>query len=224
MADLREVMTRQFGPMPVWAWTALTASFLGGVYIFRKRSGPSTPTTSGSAGGAGGGGEFQSGISTTTTDPQGNQVTSNYQASGPLTGYPGFITNQAGPMPYSGGDVYVNYPNTPPPATTTQSQPNPNKRTVLNPIFNEVGWNDKAKQSPWTMTVAQNKADGSPETWKDITARIYGFAKDYASIVDPNSKSRVDSVADYIKNTNRQYTGEVPDGTGPTPGAVVVYR
>lgn len=215
--DIKAVMQRQYGPMPVWAWTALVASFIAGVVIFRKRMAPPTDTIPGANGTPGAAGEFTSGISTTTTDPQGNQVTSNYQASGPLTGYPGYITNQAGPMPYSGGDVYVNYP--PPPAATTNSNPNPDKRTVLSEQFNEVGWSDKAKQSPWTMTVA-----GANETWKDITARIYGFAKDYASIQDPKMKARVDDVSTYIRNTNKNQTGEVPDGSGPTPGSVVVYR
>jgi hypothetical protein len=216
-------MQRKYGPMPVWAWTALVGSFIAGIMIFRKRMGPSTPTTQGGTSG-GPAGEFNSGLSTTTTDAQGNQTTSNYSASGPLTGYPGYLTTQAGAMPFQQGDVYVNT-TTPPPATTTNSNPNPDKRTVLNADkFNENGWSATARQSPWTMAVSQLKSDGTPETWKDITARIYGFAKDYASISDTTNKARVDQVATYIRDTNKNYTGEVPDGSGPTPGSVVVYR
>lgn len=216
--DIKEVMRRQYGPMPVWAWTALAASFIAGVVVFRKRMGPKTPDSSGNGTNSNSpAGEFNSGQSTTTTDANGNQITTNYQASGPLTGFPGYLTNGAGPMNYSGGDVYVNMPQGPAPQQTTVGG---DKRTVLNSdVFNEVGWSDKAKQAPWTMTVAQ-----PGETWKDITARIYGFAKNYSSITDPAAKSRVDSVSEFIKSTNGKYTGMVPDGTGPTPGAVVVYR
>lgn len=217
--DIKEVMRRQYGPMPVWAWTALFASFVAGVVIFKKKATPVKGDTSGTGQAAGSpAGEFNSGQSTTTTDANGNQITTQYNASGPLTGFPGYITNQAGPMPYSGGDVYVNYPNTPAPQQTS-TNPNADNRTVLNPAFNEVGWDDKAKQSPWTMTVAQ-----PGESWKDITARIYQFAKDYASITDPAAKKRVDDVAAYLASKNSKYTGTVPDGTGPTPGSVVVYR
>lgn len=219
MADIKEIMRRQAGPMPVWAWTALVAAFIAGLVIF-KRKGPSTPTTQGGSNSPAG--EFSSGQSTTTTDANGNQITTQYNATGPLTGFPGYLTTQAGPMPYSGGDVYVNYPQnpTPPPQQQTTISADANKRTVLNAdVFNEVGWSDKAKQAPWTMTVAQ-----PGETWKDITARIYGFASNYSKITDPAAKSRVDSVSEFIKQTNSKYTGTVPDGSGPTPGSVVVYR
>lgn len=215
--DIKEVMRRQYGPMPVWAWTALAASFIAGVMIFRKRM-PGKPTDASGNGATGNSpaGEFSSGQSTTTTDANGNQITTNYNASGPLTGFPGYLTTGAGPMNYSGGDVYVNMPNGPAPQQTTVGS---NVRTRLNPNFNMVGWDDKSKQAPWTMTVAN-----AGETWKDITARIYGFADNYAKITDPAAKKRVDSVAEFIKNSNAQYTGTVPDGSGPTPGAVVVYR
>lgn len=217
--DIKEVMRRQYGPMPVWAWTALAASFIAGVVIFKKKATPVKGDASGTGQSAGTpAGEFNSGQSTTTTDANGNQITTNYNASGPLTGFPGYLTNGAGPMNYSGGDVYVNT-TTPPPAQQTTVSADANKRTVLNPVFNEVGWDDKAKQSPWTMTVAQ-----PGESWKDITARIYGFASNYANISDPTAKKRVDDVAAYLAGKNSKYTGTVPDGTGPTPGSVVVYR
>lgn len=217
--DIQEVMRRQYGPMPVWAWTALAASFIAGIVLFKKRMAPKTGDTAGTGQSAGSPvGEFNSGQSTTTTDPNGNQITTQYNASGPLTGFPGYLTNQAGPMPYQGGDVYVNYPNQPPAQQTTTSG-DVNKRTVLNPDFNEVGWDAKAKQSPWTVAVAM-----PGETWKDITARIYGFAANYASIKDPTAKARVDDVSAYLRSKNKNYTGEVPDGSGPTPYSAVVYR
>lgn len=211
-------MRRQAGPLMVWQWTALLAAFIAGIIIFRRRLAPSTSASQPSTTPTGASGEFQSGQSTTTTDKDGNTITTNYSAQGPLTGYPGYLTTQAGPMPYSGGDVYVNYPATnaapPPPAQQVVD-----KRTVLNPAFNMVGWDAKAKQSPWTAIVAN-----PGESWKDLTARAYGFAANYASIKDAADKARVDQVADYIKKTNADYTGQVPDGTGPTPGSVVVYR
>jgi hypothetical protein len=216
--DIKEVMRRQAGPMPVWAWTALFASFVAGIIIFRRRMKPPTSASQPSTSASGASGEFQSGQATTTTDDKGNTITTQYSASGPLTGYPGMLTTQAGPMPYSGGDVYVNYPATnaapPPPAQTTTD-----KRTVLNPAFNMVGWNDKAKASPWTAVVAN-----PGETWKDITARVYGFAGNYAAIKNDADRARVDQVSTYIKDTNSKWTGMVPDGTGPTPGSVVIYR
>lgn len=92
-------------------------------------------------------------------------------------------------------------------------------RTQLNTdVFNEQGWSATAKQSPWKMMVAKQG-----ESWLDITARMYGFADNYAS-ANPNDKARIQSVAEYVKKTNSNYTGTMPDGSGPKGGAVVVYR
>lgn len=219
MADIKAVMMRKAGPMPVWAWTALTAAFIGGFVFFQKGKKPATPTGTTADGTAGPKGEFTSGQSTTTTDANGNQVTSNYNASGPLTGYPGMLTTQAGAMPYSGGDVYVNYPAQPgaPPQQTTNTAPVQGQR--LNEKFNMVGWDATAKTAPWLMTVA---APG--ETWKDITARVFQFGKDFKSVTDPASIARINSVAAFVQQTNAAQTGQTPDQSGPTPGSVVVYR
>lgn len=110
--------------------------------------------------------------------------------------------------------------NTAPTTTPSPTGPPADVRTVLNTdVFNENGWSATAKQAPWRLIVAN-----PGESWQDITARMYGFADNYAKITDPQSKARVDSVADYIKKTNASFTGTVPDGTGPKPGSVVVYR
>lgn len=221
--DIKEVMVRKYGPMPVWAWTALFASFIAGLMLFKKKS-AAKGTSTGGGGTTPTGGEFNSAQSSTTTDANGNQTTSQYSATGPLTGIPGFLTNQAGAMPYSGGDVYVNYPSapltpgSPPPQQTTST--NPDFRTVLNTDkFNTVGWSDKDKQAPWRMEVAQ-----AGETWNDLAARTYHFADNFSKVTDPGAQAQVKKVADYLKRTNSGNTGMLPDGSGPTPGAVVVYR
>jgi hypothetical protein len=117
MPDIREVMLRKAGPMPVWAWTALAAAFIAGFLIF-KRKGSSAPGADSSTGSGGTAGQFQSSQSKTTTDANGNQSTTSFTATGPNSFLPGQITNTAGSMPYSGGDVYVNYPTSTAPADT----------------------------------------------------------------------------------------------------------
>lgn len=210
--DIKEVMRRQYGPMPVWAWTALFASFVAGVILFRKRMAPASSTgTEGN--GAGGGspvGEFNSGQSTTTTDANGNQITTQYNASGPLTGFPGYITNQAGPMPYQGGDIYVN--------TTGQASP-PAQQTQTMRQSLDVGKfnaNTATSQAPWYMLVAL-----PGETWKDIAARMYGFADKFASITDPAVQTRVSNIAATVQNQNN---APGSTGNGPAPYQVVFFR
>lgn len=64
--------------------------------------------------------------STTTTNPTtGDQTT--YTASGPNSSIysPAQLTYSAGPMPYSGGDVYVNYPGQPTAPTPYNGPPYP---------------------------------------------------------------------------------------------------
>jgi hypothetical protein len=213
VADIKEIMRRQYGPMPVWAWTTLAASVIAGLIIFNKRkAGTTVPAGSGSGQNVDTSGDgFQSGISTTTTDAAGNQVTTNYSAQGPNSFLPGQVF-QAGGMPYtSGGDVYVNYPNgggTPPPQATTN-----NLRQPLDvKDFNA----QTAGNSPWYMTVAN-----PGETWQDISARVYGFGANYASITDPKVKAQVDAVVPYIQNRNNM-PGST--GNGPAPGSVVFFH
>jgi len=214
--DIKEVMRRQYGPMPVWAWTALFASFVAGIVLFRKRMAGSAPAdTSGNGAPAASSpvGEFNSGQSTTTTDPAtGNQITTQYNASGPLTGFPGYLTTQAGAMPYSAGDVYVNYPATnataPPPAQQTQTYRQLLDTSKFNPST-EAG-------VPFTMMPAL-----PGETWKDVAARAWGYADNFSKIQDQATRDKVTSLANYIRNNNNRpgSTGE-----GPAPGQIVLFH
>jgi len=195
----------------VWQWTALVAAFIAGVIIFRRRMGStsaSQPTTTA----PGASGEFQSGTATTTTDKDGNTVTTQYSASGPLTGYPGYLTTQAGPMPYSGGDIYVNVPATnaapPPPQQQTQTYRQLLDTKTFNPQT-EAG-------VPFTMMPALPN-----ETWKDVAARAWGFANNYAEITDPKIQAQVSHLADVIRSTNNR-PGST--GTGPAPGQIVLFH
>lgn len=208
--DIKEIMQRQYGPMPVWAWTALGGSVIAGLFLFRKKGTSTTgaTTTSGTPTDASGNG-FQSGISTTTTDANGNQVTSNFSAQGPNSYLPGQVF-QAGGMPYtSGGDVYVNTTNpTPPPQASSN-----NLRQALDVTkFNA----QTSGGSPWYMTVANPN-----ESWQDITARIYGFGTNYASITDPAAKQRVNEVTPYIQKANN---APGSSGNGPAAGSVVTFH
>lgn len=209
MANIKEVMLRKYGALPVWAWTALAAAGIGAVMLWQRRNTPVVPT-GGAPTSAGGGpsGEFQSSQSKTTTDKDGNQITTNYAASGPLSGIPGFLTTQAGPMPYSGGDVYVNYPNSPAPQQTTNNL----RQTLDVQKFNAAS----SGGSPWLMTVAN-----AGETWLDITARVYGFGKDFASVTDPKAQARVKEVAPFIQNSNN---APGSTGSGPAGGSVVFFH
>lgn len=184
------IFTRKLGPLPMWAWMGIG---LGGALAFTSWSRNKKAAADAKD------------KSTSGTLP----TTQTASGSTPASLIPQFV-NQV----YTQGT---------PPAVTQPSPATPaasnDQRTVLNPIFNEVGWNDKAKQSPWTQTVAQ-----PGESWKDITARIYKYGANYAAVTDPEKKKRIDEVSDYIKRTNSQYTGETPNGNGPTPGSIVTYR
>jgi hypothetical protein len=217
--DIKEVMVRKYGPMPVWAWTALAASFIAGLYIFNaKMKGKSTATggspTSVNSGGPPG--EFSSSQSRTTTDPNGNTTTTNFQASGPNSFMPGQLVTGAGPMPYSGGDVYVNYPANGAPPPPTQQTTN-NIRQPLDLSNLEKG-DMSSKGSPWLMTVAI-----PGETWLDVTARVYGFGKDFKSLTDQKDIARVKEVEPYIRNgPGNNAPGST--GDGPAPNSVVFFH
>ncbi len=101
-----ERLTKKVGPFPLFVWAG-AAVVLVFVFIRMRRN---KAGDKGAAGGLGGGSQFSSSQSTSETDPKtGKTVTSQYSASG--DGYmPGMLTYQAGAMPYSQGDVYVNYP------------------------------------------------------------------------------------------------------------------
>lgn len=211
--DIKEVMQRQFGPMPVWAWTALAASFIAGIVLFRKRSTPKSDT--GGNGQAANGspvGEFNSGQSTTTTDVNGNQITTQYNASGPLTGYPGFLTTQAGPMPYSAGDIYVNVP-----ATNAAPEPPKQQTQTMRQLLDTSKFNAQtAAGVPFTMMVAL-----PGETWKDVAARAWGFADNFSQITDPKVQAQVTHLATVVSQSNN---APGSTGNGPAPGQIVLFH
>lgn len=184
------VFTRKLGPLPMWAWMGIGLGVALGVTSWSKNK--------------------KAAAAAKNAPPTSGTLPTMQTASGstPASLIPQFV-NQV-------------YNQETPPASTPPTGQNPAStfvRTVLNPAFSQAGWNDTAKQSPWTQVVAQ-----PGESWKDITARVYGFASNYAAITNPQDKARVDQVSAYIKQTNSQYTGEIPGGYGPTPGSIVTYR
>lgn len=108
-------------PLPV-----VGAVVLGGAILMYRIFGAKK-----AAGGSSPGQGTQFNSTTTRTDPT-TGVSTSYSASG--DGYlPGFLSTQAGPMPYQQGDVYVNYPvqtNMPTPAGPPPSNPD---------LFNDKG-------------------------------------------------------------------------------------
>lgn len=99
-------LTKKVGPLPLWGW-GLGVAAVGFFLISRQKA--AAAAASGTGGGATSNGQFSS--STTTTDPTTGNTTT-YQASGPNSSItsPAQLTYGAGPMGYSDGDVYVNYP------------------------------------------------------------------------------------------------------------------
>lgn len=95
-------LTKKVGPLPLWGW-GLAVAGVGFFVISRKQK---AATEAG--GGGNGGGQFSSTV--TSKDAAGNTTT--YTASGPNSGIssPAQFSWGAGPMGYSDGDVYVNYP------------------------------------------------------------------------------------------------------------------
>ncbi len=108
-AKVNAFLKKKTGPLPNGAWIFIAAAV--GFYMYKRQQQSSKALATGDGNGAGGdAGTFSS--TTTSTDPT-TGATNTYTASGPSAGYlnTGALTTQAaGPMPYSGGDVYVNYP------------------------------------------------------------------------------------------------------------------
>ena len=118
-------LQRKIGPLPLYAWVMIAGGV--GLIIFKLMG---SKSATGASGGPGAGTQFSS--STTSTNPQ-TGVSTSYTASG--DGYlPGQLTFQAGPMPYSGGDIYIN---TPAPTNTTTPGGPPNE--VYNPGGADAG-------------------------------------------------------------------------------------
>lgn len=106
--DIQEVLTRKAGPFPVWVWTLMATGVAGGFMLLGKKKETAATAATGQTAGGGDTGKFDSSQSSTTTDKNGNTTTSNYSASGGGFGFPGMMTTQAFPMPYSMGDWYNN--------------------------------------------------------------------------------------------------------------------
>jgi hypothetical protein len=110
--DVSGFLWRKTGPLPNAVWIFTVAAI--GFYLYKRRS---VSTTGGASTATADPGQFST--SSTTTDPNtGSQTT--FTANGPNSSIlsPGFLSTQAQPMGYSGGDVFVNYP-----GGTTAPQP-----------------------------------------------------------------------------------------------------
>lgn len=110
--DLTGFLKRKLGPLPMGAWifiAVVVAFALVKLHGKGKAGATSTDPTAG--------GQFST--SQTHTDANGNTVT--YTASGPNSSIqsPAQLSYAASPMGYSGGDVYVNIPASPPPPVPT---------------------------------------------------------------------------------------------------------
>lgn len=89
--SLADTLKEKKGPLPVWAWTGLFVVLLAGFMIYRNKKAAAAAAADSTSGGTG------------ATD-LGN---TNLSA----------LTPSAFPMPYQGGDVFVNVPNPGQPGT-----------------------------------------------------------------------------------------------------------
>lgn len=107
LPDIGAFLKKKTGPLPNAVYVFAAAAILFYIIKRNKQKKAAAATTNPSTGDQG---QFSS--TTTTTDPKTGTSTS-YSATGPSTGFlntgPALVTG-AGNMPYSGGDVYVNYP------------------------------------------------------------------------------------------------------------------
>lgn len=107
LPDVGAFLRKKTGPLPNAVYVFAAAAVLFYLYKRNQQKKAAAATTNPSTGDQG---QFSS--TTTTTDPKTGTSTT-YSANGPSTGFlntgPAMVTG-AGNMPYSGGDVYVNYP------------------------------------------------------------------------------------------------------------------
>ncbi|MGH7870309.1 MAG: hypothetical protein ACREP9_22365 [Candidatus Dormibacteraceae bacterium] len=132
MPDIGAILTQKKGPFPVWVY-GLGVFGLTWWYISHQKA----KQASGGSSGGGTPGQFTSSQSTKYTDPKtGQQIDTAYSAQGGgyggAYGSPAQFVTAAGPMPFSGGDVYVNYPGQPtapppPPPPPEHHHPPPNR-------------------------------------------------------------------------------------------------
>lgn len=108
--DITGFLKKKLGPLPMGAWIFIAVVIAFALVKLHGGKKGSDKT----AAAATDQGQFST--STTRTDPKTGE-TITYQASGPNSSIqsPAQLTYAASPMGYSGGDVYVNLPATPPP-------------------------------------------------------------------------------------------------------------
>lgn len=111
-SNILSVFTQKVGPLPGWGWAGIVGVSALALMTFAGKK-KAAKGTSGATGATGPGGEFSSTQSQESIDPvTGERRSSQYQATGPTTGGwgGGVGLPMAYPMPYSGGDVFVNLP------------------------------------------------------------------------------------------------------------------
>lgn len=192
--DVSGFLWRKTGPLPNAVWIFAVAAI--GFYLYKRRS---VSTTGGASTATADPGQFST--SSTTTDPNtGSQTT--FTANGPNSSVlsPGFLSTQAQPMGYSGGDVYVNYPG----QTTAPTTKYPPTTSTAPPVGSVGGW--------WVTL----PADTNPGDLPDVA---WGMN-------DPNPNKERQSVlaADLVQlmgsnpqinwaNVNTAQGGKLPAGT-----------
>lgn len=159
MVNIGAFLTQKKGPLPVWAY-ALLAFGATWWYLSRQKS-----KSSAAGAGSPSAGQFTSSQSTKYTDPKtGQQIDTSYTAQG--AGYGGALgTWNAQPMPYSGGDVYVNIPGQPTqPAPTPVPKPPPAPRPPRDP-----DWGHWATVRPGdTVQSLTQQRLGDPSLWGKV--------------------------------------------------------
>lgn len=107
LPDIGAFLTKKTGPLPNAVYIFIAAALLFYIYKRNQQKKAASATTNPSTADQG---QFSS--TTTSTDPTTGTSTT-YSANGPSTGFlntgPALVQG-AGNMPYSGGDIYVNYP------------------------------------------------------------------------------------------------------------------
>lgn len=162
MPDIGTFLTQKKGPLPVWVY-ALGAFGLTWWYLSRQKA----KAAAGGSGSQGSTGQFTSSQSTQYTDPKtGQQINTSYSAQG--AGYGGALTTAyAQPMPYSGGDVYVNYPGQPTqPIPVDHDRP---PRPPTPPPSRDPDWGHWATVRPGDTVQSLTQARlGDPNLWSKV--------------------------------------------------------
>jgi hypothetical protein len=163
MPDIGAILTQKKGPFPVYVY-ALLAFGVTWWYLSHQKA-----KAASQGGGQGGGtGQFTSSQSTKYTDPKtGQQIDTSYSAQG--AGYGGALTTQyAQPMPYSGGDVYVNIPGQPTAPVVSHHPPPPHHPPAPSPP-RDPDWGHWATVRPGDTVASLTKARlGDDSLWGKV--------------------------------------------------------